>query len=142
MKLKASSEWDSRFGVDNIKRPNTNPWHGRGNGTNQWITFEFDDFTEVTGFRYKAHAGWDGSSFKNFNFDYYSESNSAWQTFHHGQGSNLDCCQWKKIWLTMSPKAKRFRLYMIDDWGYNWLSIQQLQLETTGCWNGIYFFIY
>ena len=128
--LTASTEWDNRYRVENIRKPNTKPWHGRGKGKNQWIIFNFRTHVKLSGFRYKAHTGWDGSSFKNFRFEYASNNGNRWNIFHEGQGPNLDCCQWRVMDLHTSPLAKTFRLFMIDDWGYDWLSIEQLQLKT------------
>merc|ERR1712010_326691 len=49
-----------------------------------------------------------------------------------GQGKNQDCkntdCDWQEI--RMQPTtAKYFRLFMVNNWGYGWLSIDQLELS-------------
>lgn len=125
--LTASSEWDSNYAVNNIKGSTTNPWHGRGMGS-AWISFKFEKAVRISGFRYRNPSGWDGSSFKNFRFEH--QTNNGWESFHEGQGPDLDCCAWQEIRLNTSPLADSFRLFMLDDWGYGWLAIQELQLRT------------
>ena len=117
----------------------TNPWHGSGNGVNQWIVFDFKIPTYISGFRYKAAGGspqgMHGSSFKNFRFEHFAGWNGAfmtWKSFYTGKGDNLDCCEWKTIDFGFAKRSRYFRLYMIDNWGYNWLSIGQLQIKTGG----------
>ena len=101
---------------------------------NQWISFGFGDFTEITAIRYKADETRMGSSFKQYRFEYSSDSGSTWTSFHTGQGDNFQCCDWKEISLEDSPITKHFRLFMIDNWGYGYLAIAQLELKAiVGC---------
>ena len=123
--------------MENIKKPNTRPWHGRGNGKDQWITFAFNDLTRITGFRYKAHTdSWCGPSFKNFRFEYSLDAGTTWKMFYQGRGINIACCEWEEINLPVSPRTTHFRLYMIDNWGASWFSIEQAQLRIAGRCNG------
>ena len=110
-----------------IKTAGTDPWHSSSGGE-EWITFEFPENTTLQGFRTKAHSGWGGSHFKDFRFEYASGSDD-WHTFYTGQGSNLDCCEWETIVFdTNSPATQKFRLFMINTWGYPYLTLEQLQL--------------
>ena len=111
---------------------NDNPWHGWGHGVKQWIVFDFKMPTYVSGFRYKA-GGEPGSSFKKFRFEHWNGmAGWAWESFYTEKGDNLDCCEWKTIEFGFAKRSRYFRLYMIDNWGYNWLSIGQLQIKTGG----------
>ena len=128
--LVASSRWSSSYDVENIKRPDSECWHS-GDQNSQWITFEFPNPVAITGVRYKADDSWD-SIFKNFTFEYSNDGGATWESFHQGQGVNLECCEWEEVNLTMSPTAEDFRLYMIDSWKNSWFTIEQLQLKTCG----------
>jgi hypothetical protein len=46
--LEVSSIWDENYNIENIKEKNSNPWHDRGNGVNQWITFSFPYVIQVS----------------------------------------------------------------------------------------------
>ena len=48
----------------------------------------------------------------------------------------MACCEWEEINLPVSPRTTHFRLYMIDNWGASWFSIEQAQLRIAGRCNG------
>ena len=125
-RLSASSSWDCGHNPDMIRSASGNPWHAKGSGTHQWIKFAFPRSVTVDGFRTAAHSGWDGSAFKDYRFES-SDDGSSWSTVKSGVGQNQDCCSWQEIRFTATT-AEYFRLYMIDDWGYKFLSINHLEL--------------
>ena len=97
--ITASSFWTDETGKnsyapDNLKKPNSNPWHSGKASKSQpgWLSFSFPQDITVDGFRVKAHSGWDGSAFKDFRFEISSDDGATWKTAKLGQGSNLDCC--------------------------------------------------
>ena len=115
--MTASTSWSGDYDPSKLVEGQNNPWHGRGNGKDQWLQFAFSEATPVAGFRYQAHDGWDGSSFKDYRFEK-SDDGDNWVSVNEGQGVNLDCCEWEEITWDGWPKAKFFRLYMVNDWGY------------------------
>jgi len=123
----ASTSWSDDYNPSKLVEGQNNPWHGKGNGQNQWLQFAFSDAERVAGFRYQAHTGWDGSSFKDYRFEK-SDDGKEWTSVKEGQGTNLDCCAWEEITWDTAPSAKYFRLFMVNDWGYKWLSINRLEL--------------
>ena len=134
----ASSTWvdegkdiktDRAYAPDNVKKPNTNPWHSAmaSKGKAQWLMFAFPQEVTMNGFRVKAHDGWDGSSFKDFHFDTSSDG-KTWRTVKVGEGSNLDCCAWEEFRLKPQTSAF-FRLYMLNDWGYSFLAVEQVEFS-------------
>ena len=123
----ASTSWSGDYDPSKLVEGQNNPWHGRGNGVNQWLKFAFSEPTHLSGFRYQAHTGWDGSSFKDYRFEKSDDGNN-WVTVNSGQGPNLDCCEWEEITWDSEPKAKYFRLFMVNDWGYV-VHAQSLSLE-------------
>jgi hypothetical protein len=135
-----SSSQRSEYGIDNIKSETAKPWHSKCNTypscsyppENEWISFEFPQAVSLKGFKVKAPEGYDGSSFKDYRFEY-SSSGGGWIGFHLGQGGNLDCCDWQTLsFETGSPFSKKFRLFMVNEWGYGHLVINQLQLKVCG----------
>jgi len=127
----ASSSWSKDYTPDKLVGAGNAPWHGRGQGANGWLMFAFAQPTKLDGFRTKAPKDWDGSSFKDYRFE---ESNDGkhWKVIKSGQGQNQDCkntdCDWQEIRFTPTT-AKYFRLFMVNNWGYGWLSIDQLELS-------------
>ena len=76
------------------------------------------------------HSGWDHSSFKNYEFQVSHDGGNTYQTFYSGVGVDQDCCSWQEISLRSPASGKDFRLYMIDNWGGGWLSIEQMEFYT------------
>ena len=62
--MTASSSWSDKFTPANLGSKDDTPWHGKGDGKNQWLEFAFDQPTNIDGFRTKAPKGWELSSFK------------------------------------------------------------------------------
>lgn len=123
----SSTRWSNAYAPKNVNIPGGNPWHGKGHGKNQWLKFTFPVQVTIDGFRTKANQGWDKSAFKNYRFEM-SNNGNTWTTLNSGQGINQDCCGWQEFKFDPAT-AKFFRLYMVNNWGYGWLSIQQIQLS-------------
>jgi len=94
---------------------------------NQYIVLDAGAAITLKGFRVKAPSAWDGSAFKNFRFEY-SNDGSTWKTALAGQGKNQDCCAWQTFSFA-AQHARYYRLYMVDNWGYGFLSIQEMQVD-------------
>ena len=127
--LQASSKYDSRFAIDNVKSEGGKPWHSLATGA-QWITFQFPSNVSLAGFRSKAHSTWDGLRFNQFSFQYSTDGGSTWIKFYEGKGSNLDCCNWETfIFGSTSILASNFRLSMTSSYdSRTYIVIAQLQL--------------
>ena len=120
VKVTASSSWSDQYSPDKLVGAGNVPWHGKGQGKNQWLMFAFAQPMKLDGVRTKAPKDWDGSSFKDYHVE---ESNDGknWNIIKSGQGMNQDCknddCDWQEIKWTPTT-AKYFRLFMVNNWGY------------------------
>ena len=132
--ITASSVWSDSHLPQLVNFADGLPWHDGGSGENQWLEFTFATPVTINGFRTKAHSSWDGSAFKDYEFQVYANS---WITIKSGVGENQDCCEWQVI-LFNETTSHRFRLFMKNNWGYGYLTIQELQLSFL---NGIVLFI-
>ena len=125
--LSASTSKSSSYGPAQLKSAAGKPWHSEGTGLSQWIQFTFPDAVSVSGFRTSAPAGLDTSAFKEYKFQS-SVDGATWTTVNQGRGANQDCCDWQTITFP-GTTAKFFRLFMVNDWGYKWISINNLELR-------------
>ena len=123
--ITASSVWSDSHLPQLVNFADGLPWHDGGSGENQWLEFTFATPVTINGFRTKAHHSWDNSSFKDFEFQIY---NNSWITIKSGVGINQDCCEWQVIYFDETI-SDRFRLFMKNNWGYGWLTIQELQFN-------------
>jgi len=130
--ISASSSYSADYLPQNIVLSGSNPWHsGTPNpGVNQWLKFEFSDEVTINGFRTKAHTSWDGSSFKDYRFETFS-AGPNWEVIKEGQGINQDCCDFQEIRFPATT-GKFFRLFMVNNWGYGWLSLEYMEFSFIG----------
>jgi len=128
--LSASTTWNADYPPANIKVASGRPWHDKGSGVNQYIVLDAGAAITLKGFRVKAPTGWHGSAFKNFRFEYALVGSGPWSNAiaTPTQGVNLKCCAWQTF--SFVPRdAQHYRLYMVDNWGYGWLTIQEMQVD-------------
>lgn len=112
-----------------MKSEGGKPWHSKPEHEYQSITFKFDSDVLLAGFRSKAPVSWDEGHFKDFSFEYSTDGGSTWDLVYEGRGSNLDCCDWETIIFgNESTPASTFRLSMLNDHGYGYIVINQLEL--------------
>ena len=94
------------------------------------------DAVTVSGFRARFHAGWDGSAFKEYQFEYEhgdenDGSSSVFLVAAEGTGRDMDCCDWQTI--QFAPRhASKWRLFMEDNWGHGYLTIEYIEFQIAG----------
>lgn len=127
LRVTASSSWSSQYMPENIKTESGKPWHDKGHGKNQFLVFDMGNVKTVHKFRVKMNQGWDHSAFKDFRFEYGISTNGPWKIAMKGQGIDQDCCDFQEFAFPSAVSARYWRLYMVNNWGYGWLSIQYIE---------------
>jgi len=122
--LSASTTYPS-LSPDNIKVAGGHMWHDNENGVEGYIVLTASAAVTLKGFRVKAPLA--GPAFKNFRFEYDLLGSDPWKTALAGKGVNR-CCDWQTFSFP-AQHARYWRLYMVDNWGYGWLAIEEMQVD-------------
>mmetsp|Transcript_1393 Transcript_1393/g.1896 ORF Transcript_1393/g.1896 Transcript_1393/m.1896 type:complete len:428 (-) Transcript_1393:282-1565(-) len=125
--LEASSQKDDTFSVNNLRNEGGQPWHDGQGGENQWIQFDNGRKVTLSGCRVgRPKQGFEGSAFKQYKLEYSNDA-ETWTTAMESESEDLNHGE---VAESRFPPimARYWRLFMKDNWGYNGLTIQYIEV--------------